>query len=263
MSADWSTERLWIVVPCMGRRSFLEQTVPTVLAQPGVRYCLVDYSCPDGAADWLEAVYPGEVRQGLAAVVRIPGERYFNKCRALNAGARHAIHAGARYICFLDADTLLAPGFSPWVLERLREDRFLVAARRADGRHARCTGGLLVVPARQLEVSGGFDEAFRGWGCEDLEMRLRLLLVRGLSYESIPLELLRPIPHPDELRGRYYEERSLRASNRRNLARLGHKVKQWTGERPEKLGREAVRLLVRGPASLSFGLPARTRQGWR
>src|SRR3954469_164023 len=99
--------RIWAVVPCMGRLAFLRQTLPAFLRQPAMRYCLVDYSCPEGCGAWVERDFPAEVASGRLAIERVAGEAHFHKTRAHNLGARRAVAAGAEVLCFLDADTLV------------------------------------------------------------------------------------------------------------------------------------------------------------
>jgi len=218
--------KLWVVVTCMGRLEFLRQTAPPVLGCPDVGYCLVDYSCPDRAGQWLTCTFEEEARAGRLLVEEIPGRSLFNKCEALNAGARRATQAGAEYLCFLDADTLVEPGFFEWAAGRLNPQRFLIAALE-NGKDVASLTGVLVVSAPAFAASRGFDQAFRGWGGEDLEFRLRLHLLQRLGYEDIPLSWLRPITHDDSLRSRFYEEKDVRSSNGRNFQLLEGKMARW------------------------------------
>src|SRR5690349_6457847 len=125
--------KLWVVVPCKGRLSFLQQTTASVLSQRDVGYCLVDFDCPDRCADWLEEAFPDAVAAGRAVAARVEGRPYFNKSAAHNAGARRALAAGAAHLAFLDADTLCRPGFAAWLAPRLGPDHFWIAGAGADG----------------------------------------------------------------------------------------------------------------------------------
>jgi hypothetical protein len=215
---------IWIVVPCMGRLSFLQKTAGLVLAQPDVRYCLVDYSCPDRCGEWLERTFEREIGERRAVVERVGGQRLFNKSKAHNAGAWRALREGAEYLCFLDADTLVNQGFLTCVRERVTPRRFLIAGRAADGSDARSLTGLLAVHGQAFRGVGGFDESFLGWGAEDIELRLRLFLIGGLDHGDVPLSLIRPIVHDDGLRTQFYEKRNVLASNHDNMKRIQHKL---------------------------------------
>jgi hypothetical protein len=256
---------LWAVVPCMGRLDFLQQTLPVFFRQPLIRYCLVDYSCPQRAGEWAERECPSEVRAGRLAVERITGEQYFHKSRAHNAGARRAMRDGATHLCFMDADTIVRPDFGRWVADHFRTGKFLIAARAAGGKHVRSTGGLLVVSAADFVAAGRYDEAFIGWGCEDVEIRLRLHLASGLEFDEVPLELLHPIQHSDGVRGRF-QRQGIRETEQHNRRIVEKKVKAWTGATTAQLGPRAKRLLmgrIWNTPPISTGPSRWVRRSWR
>lgn len=225
-----AVDSIWIIVTCKGRLDHLKQTAPLLLAGTGARYCLVDYDCPDRSGDWLEATFPDACQRGHVIVERVRDQECFNKSAAQNAGARRALDAGAGHLCFLDADTRVAEGFCSWIAGHIQPNRFLVASRQMDGSDLASLTGVLVVPGKAFRECGGYDESFLGWGAEDIELRLRLYLVHGLDHADIPLELLDPIQHDDELRTRFYPIADPRVSNHRNQKRIHAKIwRQWRG----------------------------------
>ena len=240
---------IWIVVPCMGRLSFLQKTAGRVLSQPDVRYCLVDYSCPDQCGIWLERTFEQEIRERRAVVERVSGQRLFNKSRSHNAGAWRALREGAEYLCFLDADTLVNDGFLACIRERVTPRRFLIAERADDGSDVRSLTGLLAVHGHAFRGVGGFDESFRGWGAEDIELRLRLYLIGGLDYGDVPLSLVHPIVHDDGLRTKFYENRNLVVSNHDNMKRIQHKLATEWRDRCVRNIASAGRLWFNGGSS--------------
>jgi GT2 family glycosyltransferase len=186
------------------------------------------------------------------AVERVPNQRLFHKCKAHNAGAERALSEGAEYLCFLDADTVVGPPFVEWIRSHVARRSFLIAGKRPDGSDQPSVTGLLVVHRDAFRQVGGFDESFRGWGGEDIEMRLRLFLLAGLDYVDVPLSLITPLAHGDGLRTQFYAEGDIRASNRDNMRYLLRKVTvEWRGRCVRDLG-SASRLWYgfgRGPAS--------------
>jgi hypothetical protein len=216
---------VWLTVPCKGRLGFVQQSLPTFTRQTDLFCCLVDYDCPDGCGDWVEATYPDAVRSGRLVVVRAKNRPLFNKSAAHNLGAQQALRAGASHVIFADADTILAPDFSTWLRPRLDDQRFWVAALRADGCDELGLYGLLVAPSPALRTTGGYDERFEGWGSEDIDLRLRLRFCEKLELGEIPLDLLHGLPHASALRTQFHAERDWRASNRRNQLYMLRKLR--------------------------------------
>ena len=183
---------LCIVTTCMGRLAQLRQTLGPMLAQDGgVPVVVVDYSCPDGAGDWVEANHP------TARLVRVPGRSRFNASAARNIGARHA-GADAEWVAFVDSDVVLDPGFAAQV-------RRLVAP----GGWYRCRsddpglGGTFVCARGDFERVGGYDEVYPCWGEEDYDL-FDAFEFAGLERRFYPAELVRHLAHDDAARTRYY-----------------------------------------------------------
>lgn len=241
---------LSVVVTCMGRLSFLTRTLPAVLESVAGDYCLVDYSCPDRCAEWVRQEYARECEAGRIRIASVPGRTEFHRANARNTGARLAIEAGARFICFLDADTRPLSGFAAWVSAESAADRFLISLGGSS------LTGFLVVPAHTFQRLGGFDEGIADYGGEDIELRLRLYLRGGLAYVSAPPRMLAVAPHSDELRSRFHGVKDIQHSNARNLARVRALVREWTGQEIEEASLDVRRLyhteftdpVTRGPA---------------
>jgi hypothetical protein len=226
----------------MGRLAHLRRSMGSVIRQPDLRYCLVDYACSDFCGDWVRRRYAEAVRSARLVVETVETARFFNKSRAYNRGATRALREGARFLCFLDADTRVRDGLGRWLRRHVGDDRFFIAGLRDGVWHVRGTGGTLVVPAREFERSGGFDESFEGWGAEDTEMRLRLHLVNGLDFDEIPVRFFNPIAHPDRLRTRFYAIKDFHVSFDANRRRVDRKVRSWTGKSLADLPASALRL---------------------
>ena len=238
---------LSVTVPCKGRLDFLKRTAPGLVGQPGVRYCLVDYDCPDDCGGWIERTYPTEVAAGGVIVERVAQRPHFNKGAAHNLGARRLIRDGATHVCFLDADTVCNPGFVDWLRARLAADRFWISALTPAAVEHPGLVGFLALPATLFEASGGFDEWFQEWGGEDLEYRLRLHVEHGARYDEVPLAFFDEIAHGDDLRVRFRKLASPDASNRLNLVYWARKLRRRTGKSLVDLDPVAQRLFDRIP----------------
>lgn len=214
----------------MGRLAHLQATLPVLLQGP-VDVVVVDYSCPQKAGDWVERTYG---HTGRVVVERVRGRRTFNKPEAHNRGAKRASKwKPGTYLCFVDADTIVTPQLWPWLMPRLRPDRFWFVEGWMDQPDVT---GLLVVHAPAFAQSGGFDERMRGWGAEDLDMRLRLYFKMGLPFEEIPVAYVRAISHGDGLRVTNYTVANKWASHDHNLWLLAENFRKWTGHDLEEAG---------------------------
>ncbi len=180
---------LCFVTTCMGRLAALQLTLGPMLDQPGGSCVVVDYSCPEGAGDWVEAHHPS------ARVVRVPGQSRFNASAARNIGARHA-HAA--WICFVDSDVILDPGFTAAILPALAPGGFYRAWSDDRG-----LGGTFVCARADFERVGGYDEVYACWGEEDNDL-YDALEFGGLEPRPLPPSLLRHLPHDDQARTRFY-----------------------------------------------------------
>ena len=184
------------ITTCMGRLAHLEQSLPSVLAQPDASAVVVDYSCPDRAGDWVESTYPA------ARVVRVPGETRFNRSRAANAGAQAA---DAPWLCFFDCDVVVAPGFAS-VLAGLRPGGYY----HGDPVDT-VTCGTFACARADFDRCGGFDEAYQGYGERDLDL-YRTFETMGVERRAFASSLLHHLEHDDEDRTRFHDQRARQVS---------------------------------------------------
>ena len=199
-----------VIIPTYNNRRVLQQTIAALLAQefpPGAYEVIIaDDGSTDGTAEMVQAV-PGPVP------VRYVPQRNRSRAAARNLGARQA---RGRILMFLDSDLWAAP-----VLLAEHYKHYATASRRVGvkGRsitHPDARGSLFMqvkemgpdltvqrtgdlspfhVTSRNLSVrredfkeAGGFDEAFGGYGWEDMELAMRLRAA-GVVFEYEPLAL--------------------------------------------------------------------------
>src|SRR4051794_25270027 len=176
---------LCFITCCMGRLWALRQTLGRMIGQPGCSCVVVDYACPDRAGDWVEKNFPE------ARVVRRPGRSEFSRSDALNVGASFA---DAPWLCFIDADILLEPGFSAAFLPTIEEGCYY-----RDGSWAIGTGGTFACSRATFERVGGYDEVYRGWGEEDNDLYHALEFI-GIKQKFFPDGMMHHLEHGDEQR---------------------------------------------------------------
>lgn len=234
---------VWFVLSCKGRLSFVQQSLQAILGQVGAACSLVDFDCPDDVGKWAERAFPAEIAARRLLITRVVERPHWNRGVAQNCGAKRAIDAGAEYLALIDADTIIQPGLLDWLYARLNADRFWIAGLRPDGTDDRDVYGFAMVPAGPFAAIGGYDEQFRGWGCEDVDLRLRLHFVAGLQFDEVPLGFLKSLPHGDDLRTRFHVEKNIRVSDAANHLRMYAKLRSTYGLDQATIHRTARRLL--------------------
>jgi GT2 family glycosyltransferase len=202
------TPRISVVVPTYNRLDTLRHVIPSLTAQDlradAFEVIVADSRSDDGTADYLSTI-----ARAAPNVRHLPGP-YTGRASARNAGIAAA---RAPVVLFTDADIIAAPDLLSRHLARhadgaakavvgcelqvgsyddyLRQSRN-PALRRPLHPPSRkhltwlyfLTGNASVGRA-ELERAGGFDEAFTGYGHEDLELGYRLQR-SGLPIEYAP-----------------------------------------------------------------------------
>jgi len=193
-----------IITTCKGRLEHLRQTLPTMLEQGAAEVIVVDYSCPDGTADFVEREFP------QAKVVRVEGEKGFSNWKARNAGA--AVATGD-LLLFCDADTILAANAGQKIagelppktfgfFKRGSTERFNKAGLRLGANQLR---GFHAIPARVYRRLGGYDEVLLGWGAGgDTDLEERLVLAGFAARPLDPALVEDVIQHDNTDRTRHH-----------------------------------------------------------
>jgi glycosyltransferase involved in cell wall biosynthesis len=193
-----------IITTSKGRLEHLKLSLPAMMAQGCREVIVVDYSCPDGTADYVRSNFPG------ARVVCVEGEEHFSNWKARNAGAKIA---QSDVLVFCDADTVLADT----AIEQLRQTLPLKAFgcfNRSASASFNKTGlrlatnqlkGFQVIPTAAFRRAGGYDDVLRGYaagGDTDLEDRLCLLGLKRVPL--MPTLVSSVVEHDNSDRTRHH-----------------------------------------------------------
>jgi hypothetical protein len=238
------------VVTCKGRLEHLQFTLPYLLSLPDCEVIVVDYDCPEHAGDWVRATHP------QARVVQVADRPIFNLAEARNLGIAVA---SAPWLLMVDADVIVAPELIDVVRGRLRPGVFLQPEFRPYP-----LMGTIVLGREDCLAVGGYDEAFQGYGSEDLDLTTRLKM-SGCEAASFP-GCLQSIIHPDALRSRFYEVADLslnRAINELYRAAKMDLLNHGIALDPQQArdlyaGARAAVLSPQEPSTLEVRLPPRT-----
>lgn len=207
-------QQIAFVTTSKGRLHHIRETLPRIIAQSPAEIIVVDYGCPDGTAAWVEAHHPG------VRVVRVDDDPGFCLPRARNLGAAQA---SAPWICFIDADILIQPGWVEWMQHTLTPGRFYRAAP-VNGERDGETFGTVICERATFERISGYDEAFRGWGGEDTDLYARLAAQPGVHEAGYPPAFVEPIGHDDAERTQFHDVKRKDTQGRINIAYL--RIKQ-------------------------------------
>lgn len=189
------------VTVCKGRRDHLEITLPAMLEEFD-RVIVVDWECPQFAGKWA-------AEQGAAVIW---GKGQWNLAKARNLGSK-AVNTD--YVCFLDADTILMPGFIETVKSMLEPKAMVIAPRDFKNHDVLNLGGFVCCHMPDFRSIGGYDETFIGFAHEDADLRVRLCLDAGVKAKR-PTEGIATIRHTDQMRVQFYDE-PLEVSSYRNF----------------------------------------------
>ena len=207
---------LSFVTTCKGRLDHLRQTLPRMAEQSDSECIVVDYDCPDGAADWVAANFP-KVR-----LVRVADAPLFRKAHAQNLGAAIAV---APWLCLIDADILVSSSFMASLTPLLSSGQYLRPQPFGFGVY-----GSFVCAREDFESVGGYDEAFDGVSYMDDDLYVRLAMA-GIRGSGFPGEHFTAIDHDHELRTRHYEIKDRPLNHRINFyyANIKHDLMRQAG----------------------------------
>jgi glycosyltransferase involved in cell wall biosynthesis len=175
------------ITVCRGRLHHLRESLPKMAAQRPDELIVVDYDCPDKTGEWVEANVP------QATVVRgSQPDGGFNISRARNLGAAAA---KSEWLFFVDADILLGPQLGDALRTGLQPGNFYQPAAKASNSGSQIYGSFACTAA-DFAAIGGYDEVIEGWGREDKDLYLRLML-HGVQRSFYSSALLSVIKHGD------------------------------------------------------------------
>ena len=177
------------ITTCKGRLSQLRRSLPHMLAQPNSEVIVVDFDCPDRAADWVSSNYPS------IKVVCATDRPRFNASAARNLGAAQA---QSEWLCFIDADITPCDGFVQILADTLRPGHYYHGAPFFPDKY-----GTFLCRREDFDRVGGYDEVFDAWSQEDKDLYRRLEW-SGLRVAHFDNALLSAEFHNDDLRTRYF-----------------------------------------------------------
>ena len=206
--------KISFVTVCKGRLSHIKETLPRLIQEFPNEIIFVDYSCPENSGDYVIKNFPS------VKVLKITDDEFFCLPRARNLGAAQA---SSDYICFIDADINVQPGFVNWASKNVNLNSFYRHEKQVDGERDKETWGTFIVSRDNFNKIGGYDEAIRGWGGEDDDIYMRLKLAEVHEF-AFPHNLVCAIKHDDSLRTTFHTVKSKDLQGLQNTVYLNLKI---------------------------------------
>jgi hypothetical protein len=199
----WETDlnaHVSFVTTVAGRLAHLQETLPANLDAAGglsgrVDFLLLNYDADPAFRRWAEE---NASTIGLGSLTHYFELLQPRPSRWHASYAKNVIHllCQKEFVCNLDADNFLSSSFVREVVTGFdaRDDVFFTLAHL----HAKGVWGRIAVSKRAFCEVGGYDEAYLGWGYEDVDLVERLC--RAGSVQVPILSSDTAIEHDDSLR---------------------------------------------------------------
>lgn len=145
---------------------------------------VVDYGCQQGTAEWVRTNFEN------VKTILVDDDPSWCASRARNISASNAV---GDWFLFIDADVKLKSDLGAEIIEHCRNG-FYYRSKKGG-----CLTGSFICQAEAFKRIEGYDEAFTGWGGEDIDLYKRLSLL-GIKREDMLTSVFEPVRHGDELR---------------------------------------------------------------
>lgn len=189
-----------VIIPCKNRLNHLAETFPLVKKMEGEKEIIVvDYNCPMGTSEFINATYPGVAKVVKAEV----GASDWNLSHSRNLGYKES--AGDALL-FIDADTKVRSNFL--VQHPLTQGEFYTGSWLHGS-------GCCYIWREDFEKVKGYNEALEGWGTEDYDLYRRLEGL-GLKRKYFNEKLFFNMKHHDKIRNEYHGRKDIHATNEAN-----------------------------------------------
>jgi len=196
---------------CKGRLQHLRETLPRNISDNSsyarLKFILLDYSCPDGLADYVRSeIHSEHLESGRFTLYRFPSAGTFRMAHAKNLAHRLGMREGADILVNIDADNFTGPDFAGYIAEQFNfSDDIFLWSRMVKGQLPRGISGRIAVTRPAFLNTGGYDETFDTWSPDDKDFNSRLRRI-GYQAQEIASRFLGAILHNDKLRFREYPD---------------------------------------------------------
>jgi hypothetical protein len=191
-------EKIAFCITCMNRLNHLQQTLEKNIRDNylagKVEFVLLDYNSQDGLGEWVLSNMKKYMDEGILSYYKTIEPAHYLRSHSRNMAFRLASD-DATVLCNLDADNFLGKGFAAFMLQEFSEYNNIFYVNNYSFND---TYGRVCVQSGDFMLIRGYNEALKGYGYEDNDLKNRLVL-HGLNPKSFhDPEFYHCVLHTDE-----------------------------------------------------------------
>ena len=164
----------------MNRLNHLQQTYPQNLENckhiSNLEFVLLNFNCKQGTDEWVKTHLREYISSGQLKYFHERKAEYFHMSMAKNLA--HRLSTGT-VLANLDADSSLPSKVAEEILKAFESNNVKIATG------GRWMGGMPIVRRNDFLAVNGYDEAFAGWGYEEIDLFKRISLYRQFTNQDI------------------------------------------------------------------------------
>ncbi len=164
-------KQLSFCIVCRNRLEHLQQTLITNLKENNrkyVEFVLLDYNSDDGLGYWVKENLMHYLSTGILVYYRNSSAYFFHRTHSRNMAIRLST---GKIVCNLDADNYLGEGNADYILNLFHQNENIFVT--SDYSKRDIVGRVYMYKNDFVKVNG-YNEAFEGYGFEDVELYHRL-----------------------------------------------------------------------------------------
>ena len=164
-------KQLSFCIVCRNRLEHLQQTLITNLKENNrkyVEFVLLDYNSDDGLEYWVKENLMHYLSTGILVYYRNSSAYFFHRTHSRNMAIRLST---GKIVCNLDADNYLGEGNADYILNLFHQNENIFVT--SDYSKRDIVGRVYMYKNDFVKVNG-YNEAFEGYGFEDVELYHRL-----------------------------------------------------------------------------------------
>lgn len=181
----------------MNRLHHLKETLPINVADnattENIEFVILDYNSTDGLEAWMQQKF--DIFCGKVVYFKTTQPTFYNRSHSRNMAFRLA---SGDVVCNLDADNYTGNGFAEYLTAMFQQHNSIFIAPQNN--NLSDTFGKITTTKNDFLQIRGYDEAIKGYGFEDNDLKNRLTNLGRTEATFNNLEFLKAITHTEDER---------------------------------------------------------------